>query len=151
MLSGPQLKFCEGIAAAMTGQDAWMAAYPKSKPASARAKASEALTKDNIKAEIARLRKEASEKSGYVTLTLAEKRDFLARVIRTPIAEVSTDSDLCQEWSETEGDKSSSKRLKMPSKLDAIKIDNDLSGDGAEAEGNKALSGLALLVAKLRK
>ena len=88
---------------------------------------------------------------GGAVLTLRQKREFLAKVVNTPISEVSTDSDLCQEWSETEGEKTTSRRLKMPSKLDAIKIDNDLSGDGAEAEGNKALGGLAALVARLRK
>lgn len=151
MLNGPQRKFCEGIAKGMTGQDAWMFAHPDCKPSTARARASQALTKSNIVAEIESLRKRADEMKGGAVLTLRQKREFLAKVVNTPISEVSTDSDLCQEWSETEGEKTTSRRLKMPSKLDAIKIDNDLSGDGAEAEGNKALGGLAALVARLRK
>ena len=114
VLSGPQRKFCEGIVKGMTGEAAWMAAYPKAKPPSARAKASEALTKGNIIEEIAAMRQRADMLKGGAVLTLVEKREKLAAVVRS--------------FDEKTGDQ-----------LAAIKIDNDLSGDGAEADQGNAL------------
>lgn len=148
-LSGPQRKFCEGIVSALTGEAAWLAAYPKASKATARANASEALTKPNIKAEIARLRKEAASLPGSTVLTLAAKREFLARIVGMRGREIDLDKD---------GDLVNGIRLKeqgeellLPDKLKAIQIDNDLSGHGAEATGNKALAGIMALAMRLRK
>lgn len=98
---------------------------------------------DKVKSRIQFLRKEVQKRvaefaAGEV-LTIAEKRKFLADAIRTPISEVGRHSVLCQEWSETDGEKSSSRRLKMVDKLKAIQLDNDLAGDGSEAEANDAI------------
>jgi hypothetical protein len=137
VLSGPQRKFCEGIAKGMTGEAAWMAAYPKASKAAARARASEALTKSNIVAVIESLRQRADVLKGGAVLTLAEKREFLARIVRMKGDEIDLDKD---------GDLVNGVRLKeqgreliLPDKLAAIKIDNDLSGDGAEADQGNAL------------
>lgn len=83
-----------------------------------------------------------------VVLSIAEKRLFLAEVVRTPSGAIDKNSKLCQEWSETHGEHSSSTKLKMPDKLAAIKLDNDLAGEGSEAKGQ---SSLAELVKRLRK
>ena len=101
---------------------------------------SKLVSRPEIKARVEELRAKADAKSEEKTvLTILEKRQFLARVLRTPLGEITRDSDLCQEWSLTEGEKTTSERLKMPSKLEAIKIDNDLAVEGAEAGANKAL------------
>ncbi len=71
-------------------------------------------------------------------LSIKEKREFLARVVRTPIGEVDRTSDLCQEVTETDD----STKYKMPDKLSAIRLDNDLAGEGSEAKGQGALSAL---------
>jgi hypothetical protein len=65
-------------------------------------------------------------------LTIREKREYLARVVRTPIGDVTTDSDLCQEHARTDGPESSFEKFKMPGKLEAIKLDSLLAGELAD-------------------
>lgn len=149
MLTGPQRKFCEGIAKGMTAESAWLESHPKCSKASASANASEALRNPKLRDEIEKLRRRADEMKGGAVLTLRQKREFLARVVAMKGDEIALDKD---------GDlvngirlKEQGRELLLPDKLKAIQIDNDLSGDGAEAEGNKALGGLAALVARLRK
>lgn len=77
-------------------------------------------------------------------LTIAEKRRFLARVMRCKAAVEPHDSDL---WNGVEAVDGVIK-YKLPDKLRAIALDNDLAGEGAEASGQKAL---AELVKRLRK
>ncbi|WP_397382822.1 terminase small subunit [Prosthecobacter sp.] len=159
MLSGPHQKFCEGIVFGLNQTEAYLEAYPNSSAEAARRSASDLLTKPDIQAEISRMRKAAEDKAGSAVMTLAEKRMFLARVVRTPVGEVDPTSDLCQEYHRTrqmvgrgeDAEEWETEKIKTASKLEAIKIDNDLSGDGAEAEGNKALGGLAALILRLRK
>lgn len=148
MISGPQRKFCEGIVAGLNQTAAYQAAYPRASYGAARAKAAVLAAKDSIKAEIARLRAKADEKAGSAVMTLAEKRAFLARVVRTPIGEIRETSDLCQEKTETVGAESTTVKLRMPDKLAAIKLDNDLAGEGSEAGANDALTELLERVMK---
>lgn len=100
-------------------------------------RASKIASNDKVRARIADLRSKAavvaSERAGEVVLSIAEKRLFLAAVVRTPSGAIDKHSQLCQEWSETHGEHSSSTKLKMPDKLAAIKLDNDLAGEGSEA------------------
>lgn len=77
-------------------------------------------------------------------LTIAEKRQFLARLVRCKPAVEPHDSDL---WNGVEAVDGVIK-YKLPDKLRAIALDNDLAGEGAEASGQKAL---AELVKRLRK
>ena len=63
-----------------------------------------------------------------VVLDIAEKREFLARVVRTPIGEVDETSDLCQAM---EINESGGRKYKLPDKIAAIRLDNDLAGDGS--------------------
>ncbi len=72
-------------------------------------------------------------------LSIREKREFLARVVRTPLAEVDEESDLCQEHTVTNSATGGSIKYKMCDKLAAIKLDNDLAAEGAEAGANKAI------------
>lgn len=148
-LSGPQRKFCEGIVSALTQTEAYHAAYPKCSLKQCESKGCRLASIGKIKAEIARLRKEAASLPGSTVLTLAAKREFLARIVGMRGREIDLDKD---------GDLVNGIRLKeqgeellLPDKLKAIQIDNDLSGHGAEATGNKALAGIMALAMRLRK
>lgn len=139
-ITGPQRKFCEGIISGLSGVDAYCAAYPNSSRAAARASAADLLAKASITAEIQRLRDAAQEKAGSAILTLAEKRKWLARLLRVNLSDLSLgqDGDLLHSIAPGKlGDK-----LTLCDKLAAIKLDNDLAGEGSEAEANDALGGL---------
>lgn len=77
--------------------------------------------------------------AGKCVLSIEEKRNFLARCVRTPIGEIDHTSDLCQERTFIEGQEDTSVKVKMPDKLRAIQLDNDLAVDGAEAGKNRAI------------
>ncbi|MDB6132483.1 MAG: Terminase small subunit [Verrucomicrobiales bacterium] len=81
-LSGPHRLFAEGIASGLDQCAAYIAAYPGSKPASARANACRLIANDSVRAEVAALRAAAQEQVGGVPLTLARKLEFLAGVVR---------------------------------------------------------------------
>lgn len=102
------------------------------------------MTFADVKQEIARLRDEASRQPGYCVLTVAQKRDFLYRLVTAKVSELSADSDLWNSIKTTEH----GVEYKLPDKLKAIETDNDLAGEGSEAKGNE---GLAALIARLRK
>jgi hypothetical protein len=73
--------------------------------------------------------------SGEV-LTRHEKRTFLARVVRTPLSEVSAASDLCAEEVVTESDKGTYRKIKALDKLKAIELDAKLMGEFQGDQGN---------------
>ena len=58
-------------------------------------------------------------------LTASERREYLARIVRTPIGLVNEQSDLCQYAEFTE----QGRKIKMPDKLTALKLDAQLCGD----------------------
>lgn len=89
----------------------------------------------------------ASERAHGVVLSIAEKREFLARLVRCKVQTEPADSDLWNGIKATEH----GAEYKLPCKIAAIKQDNDLAGDGEEAKANSALSGLAALVERLRR
>lgn len=88
----------------------------------------------------------AKEREAEGVLTLAEVHRFLARTVRTPVGQVTSDSDLAQEVTVDE----KSMKVKMPDKLRAIAMWKDLAGEGAEATANKSVAALASLVERLR-
>ena len=66
-MTGPQIKFAEGIAQGLNQTEAYMAAYPKCSAKSARSKGSRLVTNGKISDHIERLRKLAeSELIGTV-------------------------------------------------------------------------------------
>ena len=144
MLTGPQRKFCEGVVSGLNGTEAYCAAYPDSSREAARRSASDLLGQADIRAEIAALRAKADEMAGSAVLTLAEKRSFLARVVRARVSQEPEDSDLWASIKRTEF----GTEYKLPDKLGAIKADNDLAGEGSEAAGNDALGALLERVMK---
>jgi len=84
------------------------------------------LKTPRVSSEVQKLREKAFEKDA---LSLAEKRSFLARCVRTPVGELHEGSDLAQELVITEGKEGTSKRVKGVDKLRAIEIDSKIAGD----------------------
>jgi hypothetical protein len=146
-LSGPHQKFAEGIAKGLNATEAYCEAYPKSTKAAARRSASDLLTNPDIAREIENIRKAASEVPGSAKLTIAEKRDFIARLVKAKVSEISASSDLWQSVKQNEF----GIEYKLPGKLEAIKLDNDLAGEGSEATAADALAGLLGRIRKGRR
>lgn len=117
---------CEGL----THAEAYKrAGYTSPSKATASKCVTEIMAKPAAKAYAARLRRKADEAEiaaeGITVLTILEKRQFLARVVRARITELPDDSDL---WQEVEISDDKEKR-KLPSKLAAIAEDSKLAGD----------------------
>jgi hypothetical protein len=63
-------------------------------------------------------------------LSIAEKRAYLARAVRTPVGEVTGDSDLCQEYKVTTLETGQVvESVRMVDKLKSIEIDSKIAGD----------------------
>jgi hypothetical protein len=77
--------------------------------------------------EVRKLREKAFERDA---LTFAEKRSFLARAVRTSVAEIGASSDLAQEVvEEVDAHGNVRRKVKAIDKLRAVEIDNKMSGD----------------------
>jgi len=77
---------------------------------------------------VAAYKKKLQEKSfSKDLLSIAEKRSFLARAVRSDAS--NPDPDLVQEYAETTNEHGTSKRVKIVSKLEALNIDNKMAGD----------------------
>lgn len=130
VLSATHQKFADGIAMGLNTTQAYRAAFPRCKSdGSAAVSGSRLLRNPKIEAEITRIRREAEKLAGGAVLETAEKRRFLARLVRARLSSEPDDSDLWQEISDTEH----GRKRKLGDKLKAIQIDNDLAGEGAEA------------------
>jgi hypothetical protein len=68
-------------------------------------------------------------------LDWAERRRYLARIVRTPICEVSPKSDLCQEYKEIPTEYGTAIQVKMPNKLQAVIEDAKLAGEYGNPDG----------------
>ncbi len=87
-----------------------------------RGHASKLASKSSV---VARIREIQAAAATATVLTIAEKRAFLARLVRATAVSEPSDSDLWQEIQVT--DKGVVR--KMPDKLRALALDNDLSPD----------------------
>lgn len=114
--------FALECAAGKPDADAWIAAGYEGKEAAKRAWDIRKI--QEVAQRIQWLKKQTAD--GKV-LSLQEKREFLAAVVRTPIGDIDASSPLCQSYKVTE----QGTEYKAISKTDAIKIDNDMSGDNA--------------------
>lgn len=141
MLSGTRQKFCNGIVAGETATNACLAAYGIKSPTNARTSAARLLKKAEIIAEIERQRKLAEGMAGSSVLTLLEKRQWIARLIRADLAKGDVPGDL---WAGCDTETTAKgvvvRKIRLPDKIAAIKIDNDLAGVGVEAEANQAIT-----------
>lgn len=66
-----------------------------------------------------------AQSASEAVMTLADKRKYLARVIRTPAGLVDETSDLCAKFKRVPGGRS----ISMPDKIGAIALDSRLAGD----------------------
>ena len=97
-----------------------------------------------VQAEILRIRREAEKLAGGSVLTVLEKREYCALVVRTAISKVDASSVLCQEMTIVESEEHetpalpgmedevrvfTTKKIKMVDKLRAIELDSKLAGD----------------------
>lgn len=123
----------------LSASDAYKAAYPAATPSNAAKNTSRLTKNDEIMREVERIRAAAAQLPGSAFLTIQEKRNFLARVVRSNLSSLPPESDLWQEVTITEA----GTKRKMPDKLKAIAMDNDLAGEGSEAKA--ALSAVELL------
>lgn len=123
-LNDRQRKFAELLASGMSKVQAYReAGYEGAEPHKL---APKLAAKPEVQAYLAQLREDARTAA---VLEIAEKRQFLARVIRTPIGEVDENSDLAQERTVRHGeDGSTVEKVKMMNKAEAIRLDNQLAG-----------------------
>lgn len=122
-----------------TAAEAFRRAGYKDGPANAK----RLTNNDQIKARRRWLQKQAQT---VTLLTIQEKREFTARVVRAKLTAVPDDSDLWQEIRITED----GVVKKLPCKLKCIVVDNDLAGDGSEAGANSVLVTFAERLAHIR-
>jgi len=129
LLSGRQERFCELYVTGKSATAAYREAYGNKK--TARAAASRLLTNVNVQKRIAALQ-EAS--ASAAVMTLRKMPEYLCRVVRTPIGEVSPQSDLCQSYAcrgvRMDGEKvrKTSVSISMPDKIRAMELDVKLTG-----------------------
>ena len=104
---------------------------------SRRACASRMLSTANVRAYMDAVKAAASEKAaGEAVLSLMEKRRFLARIVRVPLARINPEdandpnADLVESFRRRDTEAGSSLVFKKLSPLSAIEADNKLCGDG---------------------
>lgn len=141
-LNESERRFCESVVAGKSGTDAYQAAYPRASRNSAQAKACLLLRRERIIAEIVRLRAEAQTEQGSTLMTLIEKRQYLARVVRSRPALLVYESDLWQTISETRY----CAIYRVPDKITAIILDNKLAGHGGDNAMQDELSQLLVSI-----
>ncbi len=141
--------FCHHIANGENQTQSYKLAYPKAKYQNPH----RLLSREDVQKRIAVL-KEIRFKGN--ALSLAEKRDFLARAVRTPIAEITEASDLAQKVTrEVRGDKEGDRagaddvtilKIESVSKLAAIAEDSKLAGDYFADQQQAKSPGFAFLL-----
>lgn len=135
VLNERQRKFAERYATGLPAGRAYEQAGFKASGATANEAASRLLKNVNVCQYVRSLRRRAAESSEAVTiLSIIEKRQFLARIVRTAISEVTAKSDLCQEHTETTTETGGTVKYKMPCKLRALELDAKLAGELTEKE-----------------
>lgn len=140
--------------------DAYLAAGFKCTRTSALQNAKRLRKRPDIDAYITSLQRAAADET---TLSLLEKRRFLARVVRIPLAKLDAEDpehmhgDLVKSFALNESEKSTSRRIEKLDPLKAIELDNKLDASSPENEQAAALteailslgSGNALPIGKL--
>jgi len=121
-------RFAQLVAKGDSGGAAYRAIYG-AKGASSHAAASRLLRIAKVSARIADIQRAAV---GDSVMSLLEKRQFLALIVRTPIGQIDENSPLCQWFRRTTGRRPTFS-IRMPDKLQAIMLDARLAG---ELKGN---------------
>lgn len=123
-LTEKERNFCRNLIGGMNQRTAYLSAgYNASSTESADAAASQVKARPRVSEYLRQLREAAFTAN---VLSLAEKRDFLARAVRTPLSSISADSDLAQG---IKYDREGNAELKIPDKLKALELDAKLAGE----------------------
>jgi len=101
------------------------------------------LRQDRVKAYLAKLKEKQFSKD---VLSMAEKRAYLARAVRTPVGEITEASDLAQEVTFSEGKEGSSRKVKAVDKLKAIELDSKIAGDFYSDRSPQAMNPFAFII-----
>ena len=126
-LTEKQKAFARGVFEGLSQREAYKKAYDCStkKDKTVDELASRLARNAKVKEYLEEMNKEV-EKSAV--LSKKERMEWLSRVVTTPINAVDGESDLCQEYTETQGETFSSMKYKMPSKIQAIQELNKMDG-----------------------
>jgi hypothetical protein len=143
-LNSRQRKFCELVAAGSTNKAAYFAAYPRCKAERTAETESWRLRRiPAIKAYIAELTQQAQAAAvTSMTLTMAERREFLAKIIRSAPGEINEKDAICQGFKFTRD----GREFKMPDKLRAIELDAKLAGELKDQPA--AVEGITIIVSQ---
>ncbi len=117
-------KFVNKLFSGATAKDAYLHAFPDSKPITARSAGSRLRRSARIQAALAELRQKAEALPDADFVNYVEARKFLARVIRAKVATEPDTSDLWVGRKSTKGDT----YLRFPDKLRALVQDAKLGG-----------------------
>jgi hypothetical protein len=154
-LKPQQVEFVKGILEGLSDVAAYMKAHNCTR-SNAESNAWRMKENEGVKEALKAARAEVA--SGVV-LSLREKRAFLRLVVVTPISDVDEHSILCQEWThevsggsrgrlrrgqadrgnEVEEEEKTTVKVKMPGKLDAIRLDAQLAGELSEGASTPEL------------
>jgi len=127
----------------VTNQAAYLRVYPKARPKSANTMAKRLLKRPDVIAYMTAVRAAAADDT---TLSLLEKRRFLARIVRTPLLSIDPnhpnhkDGDLLLKYKNTTTELGGTEEIVKHCPLKAIEIDNKLSGDDPETNSLQAIA-----------
>lgn len=88
-----------------------------------------------------------SLRQSSIVLSLEEKREYFARVVRTPLSEIDETSDLAAEVRDT----ADGKIVKSVCKMRAIELDNKLAGHGSTRVDFGTSPELAAVIQSIRE
>lgn len=126
-LTEKQKEFARGVFEGKSQREAYKAAYDCSKKKDKTVDELASRLSRNVKVQeyLSSLNAEVEK---VAIMSKQERMEWLSRVVTTPINAVDGESDLCQEYTETQGETFSSTKYKMPSKLGAIAELNKMDG-----------------------
>ena len=113
--------FAALVAEGLSAAEAYRQTYPSAKPSTVETTGPQLLRSPQVALRVEELRaiqtKVIEEK---FKMGREEVTQFLVDVVKTPIGEVDETHILCQEYTETSGVNGTTRKYKMPSKLDAV-------------------------------
>ncbi len=143
-------RYADGILEGLEGWDAYKRAFPECRTKqSAHTGHKRANKRPDVKAYMRAVRQHRAEE---MVLSLRAKREFLCRIVTTPLTSIDLDSptrkdhDLLKRFKRTATEAGESVDIEKLDALKAIDLDNKLSGDG---ENDNAIQALAAAIAGL--
>lgn len=125
-LTAKEMMFCRFIIAGQSKATAYVSAgYSANSPESASSAGCQLAQRPRVAIYLKELREAAFTAN---VLSLAEKRDYLSRLVRTPISQIDATSDLAQ-GQKFDRETGVMTELKIPDKLKALELDAKLAGE----------------------